>query len=277
MLMFHLDDRRLMEEKRKAQKAGKVLARDALDWNRPDVRNRWEAAREWRLVIAAQNGDRDAFPQLFAPYRIELWTLCYRLANRQREDAEDLSQETLCKALDKINTFQPGKRFGPWLFRIATNTYIDWIRSKKRQGEQVGVIVSLENSIGGDEDEGIALVEQLADETMDPAEEVALRETFKKCWSKLDSNEQEVLALCYRWDVTFKQLGWLKGSKHLSPGDDEETKRKKQQSAHQNGRYYVRVALQRLEESLRSGGLDLDSSQVRQLIEEQSTKGGVTQ
>lgn len=50
---------------------------------------------------------------------------------RNRDDAEDLVQDTLTKALDKAHTWQPGTDLRPWLFRILHNTHISNLRKQK--------------------------------------------------------------------------------------------------------------------------------------------------
>ena len=50
---------------------------------------------------------------------------------RNRDDAEDLVQDTLAKALDKAHTWQPGSDLRPWLFRILHNTHVSNLRKQK--------------------------------------------------------------------------------------------------------------------------------------------------
>lgn len=289
MLMFHLDGRYLKEAEREARKTGRGLVGDAVSQQFSNVITQWSTeVKERQLVTAVRRGDRDAFLGLLEPYWRKLENLCYRLVNRQREDAQDLMQEALLKAWDKFDTFNPDKKFGPWLFRIAVNTHIDMIRHQKRAYEYFGWIVSLDKPIGSDEadeDGEILLIDQFPGDTRDIADEVILRETFKKCWPALTRDEQMVLLFIYGWDGTFKELGWLKGSMNIDPGDDKETIKRKRQSAHQNGRYHVKKALLKLKEHLQKEGFDcidldrIDHSRLSQLLddEEQKTEGGTIQ
>ncbi len=278
--MFHLDDRYLKEAEREARKTGRVLVGDAVSQQFSNVIAQWSTeGKERQLVTDARGGNTAAFDDLIRLYWRKLWALCCRLVNKQREDAEDLMQDVQLKAWEKLNTFHPDQKFGPWIFRIAVNTHIDMIRHKQRAVEQLGWIVSLNGPIGSDESEEdgeISLMEQLPADIPNPADEVALRETFKKCWFDLTLDVRMILISIYRWRITFKDLGWLKGSKEIEPGDDEKTIKNKRQSAHQNGRYHVKIALQKLEESLRKEGLNPTRSQVLPLLEEQETEGGAT-
>lgn len=87
----------------------------------------------WGLVAAAQAGDRDAFGQLYARYQPAVaGFLGARLANRC--DAEDLTSETFCKALSRIDSVSDqgnGRDLGPWLTTIARNLLFDRAKSAR--------------------------------------------------------------------------------------------------------------------------------------------------
>lgn len=277
MLSFDgvLDDRYLKEAEREARRAGKILEDTDFEKEFDDVIIQW---KEQQLVIAAQEGDMIAFAKLYWNYWSRLWLLCYRIV-KQHEDAEDLAQETLIKAWNKLNTFDMHyMKFGPWLFRIAVNSCIDRLRRQNRKVKYLGGILSLEEPIQ-DTDMEETLGGQVPDtKAIDPAEEVTLRvaieRSWPKCWSNLTLDEQIGLVFIYRWEGTFKDFGWMRGAKKIKPGDDKETRKKKRQSAHNTGKYHIGKALQKLEESLRAEGLNLAPSQVQQLVEEQETEGG---
>lgn len=79
-----------------------------------------EAVDETGLVEAVRRGDAAAFDMLVRRYLRRAYAVAYRLLEQQ-EDAEDLVQEAFMTVLEKIETFQPGRPFGPWFFRILTN------------------------------------------------------------------------------------------------------------------------------------------------------------
>jgi RNA polymerase sigma-70 factor, ECF subfamily len=99
------------------------------------------------LVARAQGGDTDAFATLYDTYAKKIQSyLRYHLNNRA-EVAEDLAADVFMKALEKINSYQfNGVPFSAWLYRIAHNHLIDFLRAQpKKQG------VSLEECIGVDD------------------------------------------------------------------------------------------------------------------------------
>jgi RNA polymerase sigma-70 factor (ECF subfamily) len=97
----------------------------------------WVTQQEWedQMIQRGQKGDLNAFNELVLAYqdlvyRQALWIL------RERETAEDATQETFLKAYRKIHTFQLGRNFRNWLLRIATNQCLDMIRAAKRYPQQ---------------------------------------------------------------------------------------------------------------------------------------------
>jgi RNA polymerase sigma-70 factor (ECF subfamily) len=83
------------------------------------------------LVEQARRGDRDAMESLLSPLRKPLYGYIYRMVTR-REDAEDLLQETLARAIEEIRRFRGEATFKSWLFGIATHVSLDHLRKKKR-------------------------------------------------------------------------------------------------------------------------------------------------
>ena len=82
------------------------------------------------LAGHVQNGDHPAFSELVQRYMRRAFSVAYRLL-RQREDAEDLVQETFVNVHQKIHTFDTSRPFGPWFFRILVNRGINARKSRK--------------------------------------------------------------------------------------------------------------------------------------------------
>ncbi len=82
------------------------------------------------LVRKAQAGDFDAFGRLIEQYRPKIYGLALRLS-KNRQDAEDIFQETFLKAIDNIRRFRGDSSFGTWLYIIALNT----VRARYRNRE----------------------------------------------------------------------------------------------------------------------------------------------
>jgi RNA polymerase sigma-70 factor (ECF subfamily) len=87
--------------------------------------------QEKDIVAAVINGN-DRYEELVSRYHIGLIIHCEHLVG-DRDDAEDIAQEAFVKAYMQLQRFDPDKaRFSTWLYKIATNLAIDFLRKKKR-------------------------------------------------------------------------------------------------------------------------------------------------
>ena len=90
------------------------------------------SAREQELLLAAQNGDGDAFGRLVDPLQRELQAHCYRMLGSYA-DAEDALQETLLRAWRSLARFEGRSSFRSWLYRIATNACLRAIERRPKR------------------------------------------------------------------------------------------------------------------------------------------------
>jgi RNA polymerase sigma factor (sigma-70 family) len=86
------------------------------------------------LLDRARSGDEAAFAELVAPYRQELHVHCHRMLG-SFDDADDAVQETLLAAWRGLATFQGKASLRTWLYRIATNTCLNLIRTASRSSQ----------------------------------------------------------------------------------------------------------------------------------------------
>jgi len=84
------------------------------------------------LLARAREGDGEAFRQLVEPHRHELQVHCYRVLG-SLADAEDLLQETLLAAWQGLAGFEERASLRSWLYRIATNRCLNWLRTGNRR------------------------------------------------------------------------------------------------------------------------------------------------
>lgn len=92
----------------------------------------WEVA----CISQTQGGHPEAFNPIVAHYAPRIRAYLYRML-RNREEAEDLTQETFLKAFRGLARFDPERPFKAWLYTIATNTGLNAIRGQQRKGVQV--------------------------------------------------------------------------------------------------------------------------------------------
>ncbi len=99
------------------------------------------------LERRAKEGDQGAFERLVMDNQNRVYSLALRLCG-DRETAADLAQEAFIKAWQGLGSFQGESSFATWVYRLATNLCIDYLRKKKRR-EGVEPSVSLDDSDSG--------------------------------------------------------------------------------------------------------------------------------
>lgn len=88
------------------------------------------AQRDYKLVLAArERDDQSAYADLLHHYRESVYLLFLRMTHDPMT-ADDLTMETFCKAFSQLTTYSPQNTFATWLFSIASNRGIDFIRRK---------------------------------------------------------------------------------------------------------------------------------------------------
>ncbi len=91
---------------------------------------------EKQLVERAKQGDRAALSQLVNKYSERIYNLALRIL-RNREDAEDVLQETFITVIEKLNSFDGRSGFFTWVYRIATNASLMRLRKNKMVFQQL--------------------------------------------------------------------------------------------------------------------------------------------
>jgi RNA polymerase sigma-70 factor, ECF subfamily len=90
----------------------------------------WIRLTDQEVVLMARAGREAAYRELIRRYERPIFALLFRMV-RDRELAEDLSQETFIKALNAIESYRPEFKFSSWIFKIANNAAIDHLRRRE--------------------------------------------------------------------------------------------------------------------------------------------------
>src|ERR1700681_1881964 len=85
---------------------------------------------EEEIIRQAQEGNAEAFEQLYRRHCNRVYHLCLRMVKNEAE-AEDLTQEIFLQVLRKIHSFQGKSAFSTWLHRVSVNTVLMSMRKKK--------------------------------------------------------------------------------------------------------------------------------------------------
>jgi RNA polymerase sigma-70 factor (ECF subfamily) len=106
-----------------------------------------KAAEDLELVKKALQNDQKAYAELMVRYKDSIYFMILKMVNN-KEDANDLTVEAFGKAFENIEKYRPEFAFSTWLFKIATNNCIDFIRKKRLK--TFSIDESYESSEGDD-------------------------------------------------------------------------------------------------------------------------------
>ncbi|MBK29049.1 MAG: RNA polymerase subunit sigma-24 [Verrucomicrobiales bacterium] len=159
---------------------------------------------EWNekeVVKRAQKGDMEACDELIQKYQERIYSTIYHMISNH-EDASDLAQITFIKAIRKINNFKGQSSFFTWLYRIAVNNTINFIRTKRKR-----VILSI-NQMDEEFDRGEELLGLVSKET--PQREInrlELQGILNAAMLKLSANHRLVVTLHDVQGMPHEQIG----------------------------------------------------------------------
>ncbi len=159
-----------------------------------------KAQRDYSLVLAAIAGDQKAYSSLMNYYHDTLYFMMLKMTNSTIE-AEDLAVEAFGKAFKKIEQYSPDYAFSTWLFKIATNNCIDFIRKKH------AFTISL-NEVHGDKQDYEPIVDVKAD-IRDPEEEIIRNqklEILRDFVQKLKPHYRVLVELRYFDELSYEEI-----------------------------------------------------------------------
>jgi RNA polymerase sigma-70 factor (ECF subfamily) len=106
----------------------------------PGLEKRTQADTE--LVFRIKEGDRDALGQLITAYQRHILAVAFKMTG-DWHIAQDIAQDVFITLMEKIDTFDPERNFFPWIYRVAINRSIDYLR---RSGREKGFQEGWENT-----------------------------------------------------------------------------------------------------------------------------------
>lgn len=157
-----------------------------------------KAQQDIVLVNKANEGDQRAYAELLDRYRDAIYYMLLKMVNNA-SDAEDLTIEAFGKAFKNISQYTPNYAFSTWLFKIASNNCIDFIRKKKASH------VSIEQS---ESDEDSAPV-SIPDDLPDPEENLIKEQKtilMRTVVSKLKPRYRRLIELRYFEEQSYEEI-----------------------------------------------------------------------
>ncbi|HWP81667.1 MAG TPA: sigma-70 family RNA polymerase sigma factor [Bacteroidota bacterium] len=167
------------------------------DQKRIDSRN-----EDSELIRSALNGDQNAFGRLRQKYHEAIYNLIYRMI-RDKDEVEDLTQEAFIKAFTSLSSFNDEYAFSTWLYKIATNNCIDYLRRKKLQTMSINKPME---STDGD------MSFELPDTSFIPDNEMILtqrRKFLEEAINSLPPKYRQVIILRHREEKEYQEIADL--------------------------------------------------------------------
>ena len=160
-----------------------------------------KAQHDYKLVRAAiDNGDQKAYAELMVRYRDSVYFMLLKMVNN-KDDADDLTIEAFGKAFKRLQQYTPNYAFSTWLFKIASNNCIDFIRKKKKN--TFSIDKTYEN------EEGSEMAMDLRSELLDPEEKVMKKQKVKlmrEVVDKLKPRYRTLVELRYFEELSYEEI-----------------------------------------------------------------------
>ncbi|MGQ7280470.1 RNA polymerase sigma factor [Brevibacillus thermoruber] len=148
------------------------------------------------IIQRILQGDIEAYRELIQRYQHMIYVFIYKMVNN-RSDAEDLTQEVFVKAYEKLSSFRGDSQFSSWLYTLARNKTIDFLRRRKfhESDEQLAYVPS-----------------QASDESpQDSLINKERRREIEKAFSMLSESYREVIVLRCTHEYPFEKIASLLG------------------------------------------------------------------
>lgn len=160
-----------------------------------------KAKKDYQLVLRALNEkDQRAYTELMGRYKDSVYFMLLKMVNNS-DDAEDLTIETFSKAFKRLDQYTPQFAFSTWLFKIASNHSIDFIRKKRIKA------VSIDQ--GYSNEDGESYVIPVKEDSLDPEESMQKDERVQRMRDvveKLKPRYKRLVELRYFEEKSYEEI-----------------------------------------------------------------------
>lgn len=160
-----------------------------------------KAQKDYDLVIrATQKKDQQAFAELMDKYKDSIYYMLLKMV-QNNDDAEDLTLEAFGKAFNRIHQYTPNFAFSTWLFKIATNNCIDFLRKKKKN------VLSIDSRIANED--GDDFMFEIKSEGLTP-EQIAMNDQkiqlMRRYVKKLKPRYKILVEMRYFKEMSYEEI-----------------------------------------------------------------------
>ena len=144
------------------------------------------------IIARARRGDADAFEQLVAAYRNQVFRLALRMCGNEA-DADEVAQEAFLSAWKGLPNFRGESRFSTWLYQLTTHAAIDLMRREKRQAAAEDI-------------DGITAADD-GPSTQQQVERAETRREVRSALMQLPEEYRQVLLLRFMQELSYEEIG----------------------------------------------------------------------
>jgi RNA polymerase sigma-70 factor (ECF subfamily) len=159
------------------------------------------AKDDYALVLTAISGNQRAYATLLERYRSAIFQLMLKRVNNHAE-AVDLTMEAFGKAFNRLPSYSPSYAFSTWLFKIAMNNCIDYVRKKRMTLVQVGDAYAAS-------DADVNLARYARSESDSPEDDLIRRQRIdlmQQLLVKLNPRYRRMIELRYYDDLSYEEI-----------------------------------------------------------------------
>lgn len=139
------------------------------------------------------DGDTNAFSVLVNRYKDLVYTLTLRMLNN-REEAEEVAQDTFIKTYKSLSRFKGDSKFSTWIYKIAYNTSLDRLKKNRKHFNDVAIDEFTEHQV------------KTIDNALDNLESKEQTKAIKDCIALLPSEDSFLLTLYYFDDMSLEEI-----------------------------------------------------------------------
>ena len=145
------------------------------------------------IIEAILSGDTKAFSVLINRYKDLVFTLAYRML-KNREEAEEVSQDTFIKVYKSLSTFKGDSKLSTWVYRIAYNKCLDTIKKNKKYSKNIEINEITFNKLDTIDN---ALDKMIVDEK---------HRLIRNCVNQLSANDSALITLFYFEELSLEDI-----------------------------------------------------------------------
>lgn len=152
------------------------------------------------VKLAVERKDQQAFAKLMQRYKDSIYFMVLKMVHN-RDDAEDITIESFGKAFNRLDKYDPKFAFSTWLFKIATNSCIDFIRKKRLE------TTSIDEPFGNEDGEEMTI--DVKSDTLNPEEKYIRKQrsiSVRGTLEKLDEKYKVLIEMRYYQELSYEEI-----------------------------------------------------------------------